>query len=121
MSDLDFSYPKKNRLISKNDFKNLRDGSRFLVSGIFLIFYKKNPLLESRLGLAISKKIGKANKRNRLKRVVREYFRHIEIDGNYDILVTMNFRQINKDKLSFDDINSIAIKSLNIGFNKIEN
>ena len=40
-----------------------------------VILYRRNNLGRSRLGIAVSRKVGKAVTRNRIKRVVREVFR----------------------------------------------
>ena len=56
---------------------------------MFTVLYKKNGASEARLGLAISKKhCRSAVGRNRLKRVVRESFRHHYADlGDLDLVV----------------------------------
>ncbi len=56
---------------------------------MFTVLYKKNGEPEARLGLAISKKHCRlAVGRNRLKRIVRESFRHHRADlGGLDVVV----------------------------------
>ncbi len=44
-------------------------------TGSLVILYKRNRFGWNRLGIAVSKKVGKAVARNRMKRVVREVFR----------------------------------------------
>jgi ribonuclease P protein component len=41
----------------------------------FILVYKKNVLKNSRLGITVSKKVGYAVNRNRIKRIAREFFR----------------------------------------------
>lgn len=43
--------------------------------------------LNSRIGITVSKKVGNSVKRNKIKRIVREYYRHRKktISGNRDI------------------------------------
>ncbi|MCB9092956.1 MAG: ribonuclease P protein component [Halobacteriovoraceae bacterium] len=73
----DFSFPKEARLRSKKDFGNLRHKSTRIQSAFFLGFYSISPekIKQTRLGISVSKKLGNAVCRNRIKRLVRESFR----------------------------------------------
>jgi ribonuclease P protein component len=91
----DFSFSKKERLLNQADFVLLKNAGKKIHSACFIAQIKRNNLENSRLGLTISKKAGKAVTRNRLKRLVRESFR------------------ANKHNLSgFWDINIIAKKNV---------
>jgi ribonuclease P protein component len=59
-------------LTRKRDFEAVfRDGSSS-ASRYIVIYSKPNELIVSRFGLSVSKKVGKAVVRNRLKRLLRE-------------------------------------------------
>jgi len=85
----DFSFPKKERLLKRKDFVNVNQSGRRIKSKNFLIILKKNTFSFSRLGITVSKKIGKAVKRNRIKRLVREFFRlnKSKLPKGYDISI----------------------------------
>ncbi len=53
----------------------------------FLCIYKKGARAQSRLGITVSKKVGTAVVRNRLKRMCREFFRvnRCALGGAWDI------------------------------------
>jgi ribonuclease P protein component len=70
------SYPKKNRLLTKSDFHSLKEGSRKFRDPFLTSFYKANSLQVSRAGFSINSKNFNAVQRNRLKRVMRDIFRH---------------------------------------------
>jgi ribonuclease P protein component len=96
----DNKFLKSNRLLNKSDFQGLRSGSRFFASGLFVFYYKPNHSNHTRVGIAISKKFGKAFLRNKIKRKVREHFRQSTIKNNgFDFLVSINFKKIKKEKL----------------------
>ena len=70
-----FSFPKHERLLNRQDFVNLnREGKKHQTLH-FSIFFRKNGLPYSRLGITTSKKTGKAVARNRIRRLVREVYR----------------------------------------------
>ena len=84
-----FCFPRGERLLKSGDFKKLsEDGKRF-DGNYFLVLYSPNGLGKSRLGVTVSKKVGRAVTRNRVKRLVREHFRHdkVALSDSYDVNV----------------------------------
>lgn len=61
--------------MKRADFEKLsKDGNR-IDSANFVILYSRNGFGKSRLGVTVSKRVGHAVTRNRIKRLVREHFR----------------------------------------------
>ncbi len=74
----DNSFPKQIRLLTAADYKAVFSNAEIKVScRYFLILANTNNRTNSRLGLVIAKKnVAKAVQRNRVKRIVREFFRN---------------------------------------------
>lgn len=72
---LSFRLPKDMRLLTRADFQeNIKSGDKRV--GKFLVVHVSKSLKgKVKLGITVSKKFGKANIRNRFKRLVREAFR----------------------------------------------
>jgi len=69
------SFSKKERLLNRSDFVNLnRSGKRYQTKH-FVVLLKPNGLGIRRLGVTVTRKTAKAVKRNRIKRLIREFFR----------------------------------------------
>ena len=67
--------PKEKRLAKRRDFLRVYETGRKLFSRYCVLFFVSNALPHSRIGITATKKIGKANVRNRLKRWTREVYR----------------------------------------------
>jgi ribonuclease P protein component len=82
------SFPKQARLTKRSQFLTLtREGKRVHTSH-FIVLSKGNNLGLSRLGITVTTRIGNSAVRNRIKRVVREFFRrHKEMMQPNDIVV----------------------------------
>jgi ribonuclease P protein component len=84
-----FCLKKGERLTRRSDFERLsRDGHR-IDSDYFVILYRPNGLGRLRLGVTVSKRVGRAVIRNRLKRLVREHYRQHKglFSDSYDVNV----------------------------------
>ena len=90
----DSHFEKKFRLLSVSDFSELKVGSLSFKKPCCIIYYKKNLFNQSRIGLSVPKKIGKAHDRNRLKRIIREGFRQSEYKFlGHDVLIVVSWNR----------------------------
>lgn len=82
-------FSKNQRLLNKAEFQSVFDASKKINQRYLLLLFKKNLQPLSRLGIIVSKRVAKkAVTRNRIKRTIRESFRHEQekIKG-FDIII----------------------------------
>jgi len=67
---------RKLRLRNRNDFSRIYRHGKSFANGQFVVYWSRQPLAEPfRMGVSVSKKLGNAVVRNRLRRVVKELVR----------------------------------------------
>jgi ribonuclease P protein component len=69
------TFTKADRIRKSEEFRILSKNGKRLYSDYFIFVSRKNQFSRSRLGVTVSKKVGNAVTRNRIKRIIREYFR----------------------------------------------
>lgn len=70
--------------IKKNtDFKRMYYSSRFKIGSLVVIYLKKNRLERTDLGITVSKKVGNAVIRNRVRRIILTAYRELEKKEDY--------------------------------------
>ena len=67
--------PRQRRLAKRPEFVKVYETGRKHFSRYAVLFFAGNDLPNSRIGITVTKKVGKANIRNRLKRWTREVYR----------------------------------------------
>ena len=77
------------------------------------MIFVPGPERESRLGVTVTRRIGNAVQRNRVKRRVREFFRlhRHELQPAHDLLI---IARAGADKLSFGDVESELARALGL-------
>ena len=86
--------PRERRIARRADFVRIYETGRKVHSRYAVLFYQPNGLEHSRIGITATKKLGKANVRNRAKRWTREAYRRerlpLRIDeAGVDIIVNV--------------------------------
>lgn len=97
-----FSY--KYRIRNKKDFENLYKSKYRYNSEYFGLILCRNDFDYNRLAISIRKKVANAVKRNRMKRLIKEFFRlnsdKIRFNEFQDILFVVK-RDFSDEKISF--------------------
>ncbi|MBF0369713.1 MAG: ribonuclease P protein component [Magnetococcales bacterium] len=83
-------FPKHLRILDSREFRQIQNGGLSSKTPLFVLVWRPGSQAGMRLGLTVSRKVGVAVVRNRVKRVVREFFRQ-RIAGNRQ--VSESFRQ----------------------------
>ena len=99
------SFPKSDRLRKRPEFLRLSRTGKKVHSANFVVISKANDVGQTRLGITVSGKVGNAVVRNRIKRLVREFFRRHreELPAGLDVLV---IAKKNPTDISFSRIGS---------------
>jgi ribonuclease P protein component len=86
------SFPKKKRLVSNKQFKDVLARGRRLSNGLLTLYMAENDCGYPRLGVSVGKSHGNAVVRNRLKRLLREVFRlsQEQIPPGFDYLLMIS-------------------------------
>ena len=98
----------KMRIKSADEFNDIIKTGTKIYSPFFIIYYKEKKLDNPRFGITQAKKFGKAYKRNRYRRILREIIRtNIKVFKNeYDYIIIimkkcdiLDFKQIEDNLL----------------------
>lgn len=76
---MSYRFPKKVRLRKRHQFQRFANRCNRAAGQWIIIESRSNHTLITRLGITVTKRFGKANERNRFKRIVREAFRQCQM------------------------------------------
>ena len=91
MAEKSYTFPKTRRLGGKLEFSAVFDAKVRESRGPLTGYARPNELGHPRLGITISRKVGTAARRNRIKRLLRESFRLLQHDlpHGYDFVIVV--------------------------------
>ena len=98
---MSLTWPRERRITRRAEYTACYDGGERRYTKYFVVFARSSENLgNGRLGLAVTKKCGNAVERNRIKRVLRSFFRlHQHEMPCMDIVVTPK-KHLRADKFS---------------------
>jgi len=84
-----FGLARWERIRKRQEFLDVTQNGQKYHTPHFIVFLKPNPQGLLRLGVTVSRRVGKAVKRNRVKRLLREFFRlhKYQLPKGYDIVI----------------------------------
>lgn len=84
---LRFDFTKADRILKRSEFLRLSILGKKIQNRYFIVIFSPGRFQRTRLGVTVTRKIGNAPTRNRIKRFSREYFRlnRYNITGHWDI------------------------------------
>lgn len=91
MATSTYTFPKSHRIRSRSDFSAVFENRVKAARGPLIAYARPNNLPHPRLGISISRAVGTAPRRNRIKRLLREAFRLHQHDWpkGYDMVIVV--------------------------------
>jgi ribonuclease P protein component len=85
-----FRFKKEERILRRVELNQVNLHGRRHYTEHFRVVIKQNRMGGTRLGITVGKRVGNAAKRNRIKRLIREFFRlnKQQLPVGYDILIS---------------------------------
>lgn len=96
------TFPRSERLTSPRDYRDVFDSGRKAVGDAFVCYVVRREGQGRKLGMAVSRKVGGAVTRNRVKRYIREVYRTTRDRLNDDAYIVVVARP-RAAALSFDE------------------
>lgn len=105
-TDRNFSFKKENKIKSKNAFQIVYKTGRSVVDSMSVMYVLPNEEKNIKIGFAVGKKMGSAVVRNRVKRMMREVFRHRrgELKDSAQIIWVARKKLVEADIYTYDRI-----------------
>ncbi|MCK5914678.1 MAG: ribonuclease P protein component [Deltaproteobacteria bacterium] len=108
------NFPKDERIRERREFTEIFDNARKTHSSHLILFRRSNSRQSARVGITASRKVGVAVVRNRIKRLIREYYRQHKADFipgfDYSLVVKKSFSRLSRGAAA-DELRSILAKS----------
>ncbi len=95
-------FPRHERLLKRRDFLRLSSQGQKVHTSNFVILWQETLVPSVRIGITVSGKVGNAVMRNRLKRLIREFYRE-----NKGLFLPVDYNIIAKQgaaRLEFSEI-----------------
>jgi ribonuclease P protein component len=108
------TFPKDERLRKRSEYTKLFARGKRCGSSHLLLFCQANQKEKARLGITASRKVGTAVTRNRVKRLIREFYRqHKELFASgydFSLVVKRSFGRLTK-KEAEAQLSSLLLRS----------
>ena len=108
-----FTFKKADRIRKRPEFLRISKSGLKIQDAYFIIYYSHGRFNRSRLGITVTRKIGRAPRRNRIKRLVREFFRlnRHNFSGEWDLNVVAKKEATGiSTQAVFDSLNALFDK-----------